>query len=122
MSSTVTRALRGCVGLTLGLAVIGGCKAREASVPPSTSPEPPTPIDTPDPEAQPVETEISKPVCHDGGRSWDGDAECLYEFAGCCYDGPAQACAAASCPIEQCQIIEMHPAAVHCRGTSPAQS
>lgn len=106
----------------LGLTLIVGCKPREAAVPPSTSPEPPTPIDRTESEEQSVEAAVTKPACDEGGRIWDGTAECLYEVEGCCYDGPAEACAAASCPVDQCQIIEMHPAAVHCRGLPPAQS
>ena len=54
------------------------------------------------------------PDCAAGGAVWDGKLSCLYEVGGCCYDNPAQACAAGGCDTERCQVVESAPAGVYC--------
>jgi hypothetical protein len=50
-----------------------------------------------------------------GGRLWEGRAAgCLYEVSGCCYDTPAQACAAAGCEEDGCRVMEVIPAQIRC--------
>jgi len=61
--------------------------------------------------------ERSEPgACRAGGAPWAGLREgCLYEVAGCCYGTPEDACAAAACEAQVCQVIETVPAQIVCR-------
>lgn len=92
------------------------CKSERTT---ATPPEQPT-DDTPESASpgqgeEPIEPEPEE-VCASGGRKWDGKPEgCPYEVARCCYDSPAQACAAAKCPESRCQILESYPAQIACR-------
>ncbi len=40
--------------------------------------------------------------------------DCKIEHAGCCFTSPADACAAAQCPRESCQILRSYPGKVSC--------
>ena len=98
--------------LALTLVVLVACKKPGA---PTTNPDDPVSSPEPDPDAEPAATDPdAPPTCQDGGEVWDGKHEgCLYEVAGCCYDSPEAACAAAGCE-EDCQILESAPAQIAC--------
>src|SRR5690606_259705 len=104
------------VGAVL-LALAGACPHKPEpppSLPPVEPPEPePVDEELPPPESEPPPPEPGS--CADGGRLWDGKPDdCTYEHGGCCYDAPAQACAAAGCAEGQCVVLESHPAQIRC--------
>ena len=98
--------------LALGLVVLAmvGCKKPGAT----TNPDDPVaspPVEEPEPE--PADPN-APPKCTEKGRVWDGHHDgCLYEVAGCCYDTPEDACAAAGC-ADDCQVLESAPAQIAC--------
>lgn len=101
----------------MGLAA--GCP-RQASPPPAAAPPngeqaaPEEPAPLPPPEAEPPPP--APGPCAVGGRLWNGKPEdCSYEHGGCCYDSAADACAAAECPTERCNVLESYPAQIACQ-------
>ncbi|MBW2461141.1 MAG: hypothetical protein JRH11_05810 [Deltaproteobacteria bacterium] len=56
-----------------------------------------------------------------GGQSAGGMPEdCEVRYDGQCYMTSAAACAAASCPIERCLILESYPGQVECQAEAAA--
>ena len=107
----------------LALFVLGsltGCPSKTAPPPAATTSNPsesatPEPEPLPEPEAQPPEP--APGPCRAGGRLWDGKQEnCSYEHGGCCYESAADACAAADCAVERCNVLESYPAQIACQG------
>lgn len=100
----------------LGLAT--GCprqtKPQPASPPPGETETPPD-LPPEEPPQEPSVPPLEPGPCAEGGRLWDGKPEdCSYEHGGCCYDSAADACAAADCSADRCNILESYPAQISC--------
>ncbi len=100
-------------GLLVGLA---GCKGERTTAAPPEQPDT-EPTSTTPPSDLGDAAEVDPPtVCASGGTPWDGRLQdCPYEVGRCCYESPAQACAAATCPESRCQVLESYPAQIACR-------
>jgi hypothetical protein len=101
------------------LGIVGGC-TRSPVLPASPPPAPAAVPERPDEELPASQGELPAPVpgpCATDGRLWDGKPDaCSYEHGGCCYDSAPAACAAASCPVERCSVLESYPAQISCGG------
>jgi len=106
--------------LSIALGLTSACPRRTSPQPAAPPPgdrqapvEPRAELPAPEPSVPPPEPG----PCSEGGWLWDGKPkDCSYEHEGCCYGSAADACQAAGCAADHCNVLESYPAQITCRG------